>query len=166
MTGEAVFWLAFYGAFAGVALWATYRDRDLMPLGLALLASFLISNLCWFAGAPFSFKPGLYTMLQVTIAVATSMAFAKHCGLALKLIVAVTLISICANIWFAAIISPVWRQIHLWEVTTNICFAVECLLAAGVGVSHGIFTGRFHRWPLVSRSAAQSHAARAKKGSE
>lgn len=163
MTGEAIFWLALYGAFAAAAFAATFRDGDLFWVGFWLVSSFATSNFLWLLSVPAADRPGVYTMLEVIVAVASYCAWGNHPCPALKVLVAVNALSICANIAFAAIISPTWRQVHAWEVTTNLCFAIECMLAIGVGL-HGRRVSRFNWWPFVGRNAAATHVARAADG--
>lgn len=166
MSGEQIFLLAFYGAFAVSAFCATFRDPDLVWVGGWLVGSYLISNLLWIAQhygfATNSDKPGIYTMLEVLIAVATYCAWGRYRCLALVALVGVNALSICANIAFASIMMPNPRQVFAWELTTNICFALECILATVSGVTHGSRAGRFAHWPFIGRPAADANAARAK----
>lgn len=151
--------LIFYGILAACAMWATWRDDDLRWIGLWLAAGWALSNIV-FATLPPVARPGPFSFVEMMVALAAYLAFAEHKYRALIGIVALNVASISANIAFAAINDPVWRQIHLYEVTVNLCFAAQCLVTFGVGVAHGRRTGRFHRWPLVRRGVAQPDAAR------
>jgi hypothetical protein len=150
---------ALYGGLALTAMWATMRDFDLFWIGFWLVVGFVASNLLdWYM--PPGFKPGPYTLIEMLVALAAYCAFVEHRMKGLIGIVGVTVASIAINVAFASILDPDRRQIHLYEVTTNICFAAETLLAIAVGVAHGRRTGRFTRWPLVRRHAAEPNVAR------
>lgn len=153
--------LAFYGALAALAVWATWSD-DMWLLGAALMLGFIVSNVVWFA-APVSWRPGPYSSIEVLIAAAAFGALDKAGGCTrrfagLVMILGVNIVSICANVALVFNTPPNMRQVWLHEVTTNVCFAVECLLAVGVGVAHGYRTGRFHWRPHLRRQAAATLA--------
>ena len=151
--------MLFYGGLAAIALWATWRDFDLRWVGLWLVAGYVITNVMYFT-VTVETMVGPYTFIEVMVAIAAMSAWTEHRYSALVLLVAINLASIGANVAFAANFPPNVRQIFLWELTTNICFAAECLIAAGVGVSHGYRTGRFTRRLRPGGNHAQPDAAR------
>lgn len=151
--------LAFYGSLALLALWATWRDFDLRWIGAWLVAGYVLSNALFFTVAV-AHRVGPYSFIEVMVAVTAMSAWTEHRYRALIGIVVFNLASIGANIAFAVHFPPSQRQIFLWEVTTNICFAAECLIATGVGIAHGYRTGRFSRRLRDSGIDAQPDAAR------
>lgn len=145
-----------YGFLALLAFWACARDRDLFWIGAWLLGGWGISNLLdWYA--PASSAPGPYTLIEIMVLTAVYCAWVEHRRIGLVLIAIASTASIAANVAFAAIFSPSSRQIYLWEATTNMTFAAECLFAFGVGVAHGYRTGRFPRWSRLRGDGAESH---------
>ena len=151
--------MLFYGCLAALALWATWRDFDLRWVGIWLVAGYIITNIMFFT-VKVETMVGPYTFIEVMVAIAAMSAWIEHRYNALVLLVAINLVSIGANVAFAANFPPDERQIFLWELTTNICFAAECLIAAGVGVHHGYCTGRFTRRLRPGSGDAQPDAAR------
>lgn len=150
--------LVVYGGLAAAAAGTTWHDSCLRWVGFWLLVTFLTSNALWYFGVVPQDRTGVYTCLQVMLSVATVCAWDVYQRRILVPLVGLAALSVCSNIAFAAIVSPVWRQIHTWEVTTNLCFAAECLLAIWGGVSHGRKLGHFLRWPLSYRAPASVHA--------
>jgi hypothetical protein len=152
--------LLLYGGLASLAVWATWHDRCLFWVGFWIAGSFLTSNALWWFGIPATDRPGIYSMLEVLISVATVCAWDDKQRRILLFLVGMSAVSVCANIVFASIAHPTWRHIHVWEWTTNLCFTAECLLASWGGISHGYESGRFVYWPLGNRahSAANAHA--------
>jgi NADH:ubiquinone oxidoreductase subunit K len=150
--------LVFFGLLAGLAVFATWRDSDLRPIGLALAAGFAVSNALHFL-APVVARPGPYTMIEMTIALFAYCAWGVHGGRKLIALVCVNLISVAFNINFALEgFEPSSSAAYIFVLGTNLCFVVECLLALSVGIAHGAC--RF-RWRLpVRRPSAQRHAAR------
>lgn len=152
-----------YGALAITAFWATWRDEDLRWIGVWLVGGWALSNMVAEL-APVTYRPGPYTLIEMMVATAAYCAWGIHrkhrYAWALVAIVIFNTASIALNIAFAWSFPPEWRQIHVFEVGTNLCFAAECLLATGVGVADGYRTGRFHWRPLFRRSIAQPDAAR------
>lgn len=151
-------WL-FYGSLAGLAVWATCRDRDLSWIGAMLVLNLVVSNLLWFFSSVES-RPGAYTMLELFVALSAVMCWLEHRYRGLIALVAVAGLSIAANVALAATWSPTDGQVRMHEIITNVCFALECLIATGVGVAHGYRTGRFRRRLIPGRLRAQSDAAR------
>lgn len=150
---------ASYGLLALLAMWATARDFDLFWVGFWLLAGWLCSNLIFFL-APIEARAGPYTLIEMMVALAAYCGFVEHRSKWLIGILGLNAVSIAINVAFAAVSDPDHRQINLYEVTTNMCFAAQCLLAISVGVGHGRRTGRFTRWPLVRRHPVEQGAAR------
>lgn len=152
--------LVFYGLLAGVAFWATFRNSDLMWIGIWLTSGYVISNI-FHALLPVSDLPGPYSLIEFMVLFATSIAWDAHRRYwPLLVLGGVNILSICINIAFASFFPPSGRQVYLFEVTTNLCFAVECLLATGVGLFDGIRSGRFHRLPRLWRRVVASYADR------
>lgn len=152
--------LALYGSLAALALWATWRDFYLRPLGLVLAAGFLLSNSLYFASITAVERAGPYSGIEVLVAAAAFYALAVRSRW-LILVLAFNLLSIASNIGIAVNNSPDQQQIFAWIVTTNICFAAECVVTTGVGIAHGYRTGRFHRRIPVRRWANSLGLARA-----
>lgn len=151
----------FYGLLAALAMWATWHDEDLRWIGLWLVFGWLLSNLLFFS-VPVIHRPGPYTFIEMMVALSAYCAWGVHAGRryskALVAIVVTNLVSIGFNIGFASSFPPVYRQIHLFEIGTNICFGIECVLAFGSGIADGYRIGRFYRWPHFRSSIAQRNA--------
>lgn len=148
-----------YGVLAAAAFWATCRDEYLRWLGLWLLGGWILSNILYFGHVPAADRVGPYTATEIMVAVAAAWAMAERTKW-LTAILAFNLVSIAANIGLALNYPPDQRQIYLWAVTTNLCFAGECLFAFGIGVGHGFGTGRFRRWFYIRSDAPASGASR------
>lgn len=153
--------VTFYGSLAGLACWATWRDFDLRWIGMWLVAGFVISNALFFL-APLSWRPPVYSVVEFMVLLSASIALAegKRPKLALVLLGGVTVVSIASNVAFAFENGYTLRQINRWEVTTNLCFAAECLLATWAGIADGYRTGRFARLPRPWRRGVAPDAAR------
>lgn len=150
--------LVFYGALIAITIWASARNEDLRWVGASLGASYGVSNVIWFLGTPVQ-RPGIYSMLELFIIIATYLAWEVRRERLLIVLVITSTLSICANIGLAAIAHPHPGQVRVHEVLTNIFFMIECLLLTTVGVRDGIRTGRFDRWPSLRRSRAAPDAA-------
>lgn len=149
--------LVFYGALAALAVWATWKDEDLRWIGWMLAAGFCLTNILHFT-APIAAQPGPFTVIEMLVALAAYCAWGALGYRPLIALVAVNLASICLNIAFAAAGEPSVYQTYVFVVGTNICFAVECFLALGVGIAHGYYTGRFRF--RFRRRPAQPNVAR------
>lgn len=125
--------LIFYASLAGFALWTCWPNHDLRCVGFALIGSYLASNAVWFLGEP-HMRPMIFSLCEVVIMAMAFLAWRAASYRSMVQLVIVSLISIGANIVFASIISPEPRQIFSFEVTTNLCFAAECLIATGTGI--------------------------------
>jgi hypothetical protein len=145
-----------------MALWFTARDRNLVWIGIWLVANCVVSNSLYF-NASVAARPGPYTFFESMTAVAAFCAWAifrkKSTTEARLLIVIVALntLSICANIALALNDPPDERQKYAFTVTTNAIFAGECLLAAAVGIMNGLGAGRFGRRSITRRLLAAAH---------
>lgn len=150
--------LAFYGSLACGALWTTWHDIHLRTVGAMLCTSYLVSNASYFGGS-IGDRPGIYTMLEIMVAGSAYLAhlFCPSVRLMFILIVAVSVLSICANVAFASIMEPVKVQQYIYTIATNACFASECLLTIWAGVRHGQLY-HFHRRPHLGRVSSDSHA--------
>lgn len=151
--------LAFYGGLAGMAVWATWHDFDLKPVGIALAFCYIVTNLIGLT-VPVPSQPGPYSAIQILIAAMAVHAWGEHRSRRLIALVCVSLASVGANIAFVLNFPPDQRQIFLWELTTNMCFAGECLLASWLGIAHGYRIGRFAHRVRLDRGLAQPDAAR------
>lgn len=151
--------IGFYGALTAMALWATLKDFDLLLVGITLAFCFLVTNGLGLA-APIEDQPGPYSAIQILISAAALHAWGVHRSRQFIALVTISIASVCANIAFLLNFPPDQRQIFLWEVTTNMIFAGECLLATWVGIAHGYRTGRFGSSPRGDRGMAQPNAAR------
>jgi hypothetical protein len=148
-----------YGLLTMLTIWASARDNDLRWVGAALGASFALSNVTWFLGNVTA-RPGLYTMLEMFVALAAYLAWDIRREKALVLVVVASTMSICANIALAIISEPSNRQLRIHETVTNICFAAECLLVLYAGVADGYRTGRFPSRLVGGGNRAEQDAAR------
>lgn len=134
-----------YGSLAALALWATWHEDDLRWVGIALMLSFTVSNVVWYVGTPAD-RPGIYTMLEIFVAVMAFTAWGMTRHSALIGLVILNALSIVANIAFAMKLHPIREQINTYEQITNAIYVLECLVATGVGLRHGTGIGRFNHW--------------------
>ena len=154
--------ILFYGSLALLALWATWREFDLFWVGIWLFIGFVASNVM-FASMAVRDLPGPYTFIECLVAVAAVSAWVALRYRGLIALVAVNLMSIGFNVAYALNRPPTPYQDYLWVAATNVCFAAECLIVAGVGIAHGYRTGRFTRRLRVRRHSA-APAARRERG--
>jgi len=154
--------LLLYGGLAFMAVLATIRDEDLRWIGLWLLAGFALSNFLH-ARVNVTDLPGPYSLIEFMVLVAVGVAWDNHRKYwALLVLAGINILSICINIGFGTTFPPSKQQIYLFELTTNICFAAECLLAIGVGLADGLRNGRFAPLSRFWERAVAPHVARAK----
>ena len=151
----------FYGSLAFIALYATWRDRDLVWLGWALVGGWAVSNALFFL-TPLSWRPGPYSVIELLVLYAAALAWMvdKRARWQLLILAGVNVLSITANVAFSATYSPNARQIYVWELATNLCFAAECLIATWVGIADGYRSGRFGRLSRDSERHMAPDAAR------
>lgn len=124
-----------FGSLALFAAWATWPDRELRSVGLAVIFSFIVSNLIWFYGTPDQ-RPGVFTMAEVVIALSALTAWYSGRHQLMLFIIAVTAtVSICCNISFALVHPITLMHINTYEFVTNILFALECVLIGATGIS-------------------------------
>lgn len=156
--------LIFFGTLALLAAWATKGEEDLQWVGVALLAGYALSNLLH-ATMRVTNMPGPYSLIEFLVLFLTSIAWDSHrrCW-PLLVLAGVNIVSICTNIAFASIFPPSPRQIYHFELTTNLCFVAECLLATGVGVYNGRRHGRFSWLSGVWGRSVATNVARTKNG--
>ncbi len=128
-----MFWPALYGALAALAGLVVWRDAELRMVGVMLAVSWLGSNLAGVYLAP-SERPAVYTVLEIVVSLMAYFAWVGGKSRALIGLLAVSAVSIAANIALAAIFEPTREQVRLWQIATNICFGLECLLAVVAGV--------------------------------
>jgi hypothetical protein len=146
-----------YGALAVLALWACGRDRDLQGIGACLVFGWAFSNLLdW--SFPATAKPGPYTFIEILVALFAYLAWENRQERRILLVMCVNIVSICANIALALNNPPDRQQIYAHALTTNLCFAAECLLVTWAGIVDGLRIGRFHRWPFHRRLSAEPRA--------
>lgn len=150
--------LVFFGLLAILAAWSTWHDEDLRWVGLWLLGGFGFSNILH-ANFPVTALPGPYSLIEIMVLLAAAIAWDLRRYWPLLVIGGVNVLSICFNIAFAAHSSPGVRQIFLFELTTNLCFTAECLLAIGTGIYDGLRSGRLAGLSLVRRRNLAPHVA-------
>lgn len=148
---------AAYGLLAGLALWATCRDEYMRWLGLWLMGEWLLSNILVFGGVPAQDRIGPYSMLQIMIAIAAAWGLRDRSRWLIGVLL-VCVVYFSANIALALEKHPDPRQIYLWIVTTNLAFAVQCLLAFGIGVAQRARTGHFGSWLVPDRQTSSMGA--------
>ena len=149
-----------YGALALIALWATWRDTDLVWIGVFLIGGWAVSNLAdWYL--PIERQPGPYAVIELLIVYVTSLAYMAELRRGrrrwpLLLLGGAAIVSVIATAAFTTQYPPSGRQVYLWKLTTNLCFAAECLFATTTGVIDGYRTGRF---ASLSRRGGRNLAA-------
>lgn len=175
LTGWGVLWAApatafplvpVFAAFAAGAVWSTWADDDLRWIGIWLATSYGAAN--WMHGNMHPTNlPGPYAMIEVMILLAAGVAWDSHRQYWwLVLLGGINILSICACIAFASQFPILPRHIFIFELTTNLAFAAECLLAIGAGIADGYRTGRFNRLPFGGRRSVAPHIARIPEGTE
>jgi hypothetical protein len=146
-------WVFVSAGILGLAVTSTWRSFTLRPVGLALAVSYAASNAVHYYLSPIE-RPPAYTVAEVAV---LSMAFLAHvCG-ASRLtvaIVAVSVLSILSNFYISTYDTLTKAQNNTWELATNLCFAVECLLTAGAGWRERVGSPR---WFAGWRNSAAFH---------
>lgn len=170
--------LIVFGALAALAAYATLGDEDLRWIGFWLVIGFILSNVLH-ASMSVDYLPGPYSLIEFMVLLATALAWDSHRNCwpmwpirqvqfvrcwPLVLLAGINILSICINIAFSALYLPTRQQIYVFELTTNLCFTAECLLAIGVGVSDGLRNGRFARLSGLWRRNMASNVTRTKSG--
>lgn len=125
----------FYGSLALVALWFTWRDPDLRVIGWSLIVSWTVSNAIKLGDMPEDAIPGIYTMLEIIIALMAFVAWHGRHFMGPLCIVIFCIISVTSNVVYASILDKTYPAIHLHEIVTNILFALECLAATLSGAA-------------------------------
>lgn len=141
----------FYAGLAVAACAASWRNEELRPVGLAVVASWAVSNAAHWWITPME-RPAAYTVAEAMV---LSMAFLAHvCGGSrlLVAVVATCVVSIGLNL-YATQYDEVGRS---WEIATNVCFAVECLLIGSAGLYD-----RTRSWIAHGRARNSLHGRKA-----
>lgn len=166
LTAYGPIW-ALYGGAALLSLALSWHDRPVRSVSLALLASFVVSNLVWFFGQV-SDRPGVYTALQMWITTRAWLAWVecKHkepCSraeaLMLLAVVGLSVVYISVNVAFTLTFAGQTSQLRQHEITTNLLYLAQCLLVAGVGVWDGARFDRFRHWPALRRINLQRYGS-------
>lgn len=154
----------FYAALAVGACVVSWRNFELRPVGIALTASCLCSNLATvYLGI--KDRPAAYTVCEALV---LSMAFLAHvCGASRLMVgvVAVCILGVCFNITVTTVDNLTRAQIITWQIATNLCFGAECILVIvtalyeHVRTRFGAGNGRA-RDPLHGGAAYQTEAER------
>lgn len=147
-----------YAGLAAIALAASWRDFDLRPVGIAVAISCAASNAShyWLSQPE---RPAAYTVAEALV---LSMAFLSHvCGASRMLValVAVCIVSIGLNVHMTTIERATDAQINLWELQTNLCFGVECLLVIASGLHERLRRPR--TWHTDGRARPALHGSAA-----
>ncbi len=168
---------AFYGTLCAIALWACWRNGDFFWIAFWLIVNCVATNAIQYGlvlpiedsaarlAAVGSLKPGPFTFVEAMTAVAALCAWmdqqndSRWISRGLVALVGCNLLSICFNVALAAHFLPNERQVFIYEATTNLIFAAECLLAFSIGIADGVRTGRFSRWRRFRGRRAERHAA-------
>lgn len=168
LTGWGILWagaaafplVPVYATFTAGALWATWPDDDLRWVGVWLLVSFAAAN--WMhANMAVTDLAGPYSLIEFMILLAAGVAWDNHRRYwGLVLLGGINLLSICVCIAFATEKPATPRHIFVFELTTNLCFAAECLLAMVAGIADGYRTGRFDCMLFGGRRPVAPHVAR------
>lgn len=157
-------WPAIYGALAVVAAIAVWKDPDLRLIGFALIGSWAASNLAGLIFAPAE-RPAVYTVVEVAVGMFAFFAWIGGKSRLLVWLLAVTAISIAANVAFAMIDGPAREQAQVWQVATNLCFGAECILTLAIGILERA-SGGFGKRPADIRLAHPPGAAARERGAD
>jgi len=149
-----------FALLVAVALWAVWRDEGLSPVAWALAVSYLGSNAAHY-GLAITEQPQAYTVCETAV---LSMAFFAHVYNGSRLMIAVvalSMVSIGSNFWASSFDVLTKSQTYNWTATTNLIFAMECLLVTAAGVhdrararlrdGRGLFA--FHGRPAGAKEA-------------
>jgi len=143
-------WLAF-GALALAASVASWRDLDLRPVGIAVVASWIVSNAAHWYLSPLE-RPAAYTVAEAMVLSTAFLAHVCGAGRMTVAIVAVCTVSIGLNLYTTRFDTMTLSQINWWEISTNLCFAAECLLVITLGLYE-----RSRSWLATGRGRAALH---------
>jgi hypothetical protein len=153
---------ALIALFAACAIGATYaarRDDDLRMVGGMLILNLLLSNLVVAMTRDPQARAGVFTMVEILVAVAAYLAYAMGAPhRALIAVVSLCLISISSTVAYALIHAPSRETINLWHLVTNGCFVLNCLLVGVTGRRDAVGSDNFWSWARRDRRPAQPNA--------
>jgi hypothetical protein len=146
----------FYGALALATAVLGWKNADVRPVGLALVASWLgsMASVMWLSPVE---QPQAYTICETAV---LSMAFFAHvmgAGRAMVAIVAVSMVSIGLNLYMSATDALTRTQVYSWHFAANICFATECLLVAVPALYDRARSGRVARRDMPALHGGATH---------
>lgn len=153
-------WWLFYAVVAGVTLWASWADHAVRPVGYALVFSYLASNAAHMWLAPVE-RPQAYTVCEAAV---MSMAFFAHvmgASRAMVAVVAVSVVSVALNYYVSTFDIMTRAQTVTWEVATNLCYLLECLLVTSAMIYD---QSGARDWLAGRRARSSFHGRAADKG--
>lgn len=151
---------AFYGSFALFALAATWGKPGKAQVGITLMLCWLASLALWL-GFPVEWRPAIFPILDVIFALTAAKAHMETGSRAPLVLVGLSVLAIAASLAFVILRSTgisdagIWRQTVAYEISLNIIFMFQCVIAGGWGTADVV--GRLGRF--IHRPDHRGHAA-------
>ncbi len=146
--------LIFYLSLGMIASLATWRDHSRRHLGITILATCVISNVLFFTMPP-PIRPAVQPIFDVVIIGAAVAAAWPRRGIDIPIVIALASLSACASLAHGI----VHNGFGLWELTTNILYALQCATVSAKGVRDATSYANRHglvRHPFVWLGAYRS----------
>ena len=137
----------------------TWPVPNVRGLGVVLAVGCVVSNLV--ATGDQSTRAGVYSMIEILVMAVAFISYTFAPTFTgrnlLRVIAAVSLLSVCVNVAYLGVLPASKAQQHLYDIATNVTFAIECILAGATGVCIGLGNGRFSRSVGRWRGGARAH---------
>lgn len=137
--------LLFFVALLVLVNLATWPDRNVRNIGVALALGCILSNVVAYGDQ--ESRAGVYSMIEIMVTATTFVAYTLQPDMPgknlLRGLVGVSLLSVCLNVAYLGVLPASSQQQLYYDIATNLCFAAECLLAGATGVLVGVDDGRF-----------------------
>lgn len=145
---------AFYGSLAGFALWATWRVDGVRQVGVTLALCWAASNLAfWFV--PIEYRTAVNPIIDVMFILAAAKAGMETKSRVPLVLITLSVLAIVINTAFSMSAARDWSQLHLYEVSLNLIFVLQCLVTSGWGIADADWVDRFRNLPVFRRHRAQ-----------
>lgn len=123
---------------------ATWHAPNVRSLGVVLAGGCIVSNLV--ANGDQGTRAGVYSMVEILVMASAFTSYTFTPGATgrklIRAIACVSLLSVCANIAYLGVLPASKAQQHLYDIATNLTFAIECILAGVTGVCVGMGNDR------------------------
>jgi len=159
-------WPVVFGVLAAVTLSSSWRHESLRAIGIMLALGYCVSHFVTYMFLAnmmfFETRVLVYSFIEVGVGSIAFMLYMCGGSRALIAVVAFAMASICANLAILVVtppnLTPPLETRHLWNLVTNVCFAMECLVVSLKAAADRDRDRRYDRRPsharlLVARDA-------------